>query len=79
MYVCMYVYIYIYIYTYARRCKRLDGASLGPPHRRLRPRRGHGCIGGVSSPSSREFKDEVFEDVVFDNNRFYLILYLDVT
>ena len=27
----------------------------------------------------REFKDVVFEDVVFDNNRFYLILYLDVT
>ena len=28
---------------------------------------------------TREFKDVVFEDVVFDNNRFYLILYLDFT
>ena len=27
----------------------------------------------------REFKDVVFEDVVFDNNRFYLIIYLDFT
>ena len=26
-----------------------------------------------------EFRDVVFEDVVFDNHRFYLILYLDVT
>ena len=24
-----------------------------------------------------EFRDVVFEDVVFDNNRFYFILYLD--
>ena len=28
---------------------------------------------------TRECKDVVFEDVVFDNNRFSLILYLDVT
>ena len=27
----------------------------------------------------REFKDVVFEDVVFDNNRISLILYLDFT
>ena len=27
----------------------------------------------------REFKDVVFEDVVFDNNKFNLILYLDLT
>ena len=26
-----------------------------------------------------EFRDVVFEDVVFDNNRFSLILYLDFT
>ena len=25
------------------------------------------------------FRDVVFEDVVFDNNRFSLILYLDLT
>ena len=26
-----------------------------------------------------EFRDVVFEDVVFDNNRCYLVLYLDFT
>ena len=26
-----------------------------------------------------EFRDVVFKDVVFDNNRFYLILCLDLT
>ena len=26
-----------------------------------------------------KFRDVVFEDVVFDNNRFSLILYLDLT
>ena len=28
---------------------------------------------------NREFKDAVFEDVVVDNDRCYLILYLDFT
>ena len=35
--------------------------------------------GSAHFPKIREFKDVVFEDVVFDNNRFSLILYLDFT
>ena len=33
----------------------------------------------VTSGIISEFKDVVFEDVVFDNDRSYLILYFDVT
>ena len=42
----------------------------------------HQLVTGCEEPRLvlfRECKDVVFEDVVFDNNRFYLILYLDFT
>ena len=33
----------------------------------------------IRNPISSEFRAVVFEDVVFDNNSVYVILYLDVT
>ena len=36
-------------------------------------------IGALGFTLSSEFRDVVFEDVVVDNNRFRLILYLDLT
>ena len=41
-----------------------------------RLRVGGGERGGVGGGERGEFRDVVFEDVVFDNNRFYLVLYL---
>ena len=35
--------------------------------------------GPLQVRTTREFKDVVFEDVVFDNNRFYIIPYLYFT
>ena len=69
IYICIYKYIYIYvcvcIYIYIYESAKL----------RSEPTRADLGATDVSS----EFRDVVFEDVVFYNNRCYLILYLDVT
>ena len=59
IYVYMYIYIYIYIYTYYAHARVSAGALMGMA-----------TSGGWAALATlaREFRDVVFEDVVFDNN-----------
>ena len=69
----MYIYIYIYIHTYTYILQH--SMSLASP--RLADA-AWACPPTLNIIIS-EFRDVVFEDVVFDNNRCYLILYLYFT
>ena len=64
---CIYIYIYIYIYIQTRHPpETFQGAISGS------------IVAGRESKLS-EFRDVVFEDVVFDNNSRYLTLHSDFT
>ena len=81
MYVYIYIYIYIciYLYLYTHRAQvtytsvarvhriAAGGSITGEARMRARIVSGVSC---VEYASIREFKDVVFEDVVFDHSRF---------
>ena len=70
IYICIYIYIYIYtvtyiIYIYSGEIRSVLISS-------IRKISNWGSRIPEPFPMFREFKDVVFEDVVFDNNRCYL-------
>ena len=59
---CVYIYIYIYILYYTwKHIYTYTHSKPSSPWARARATKG---------PSSREFRDVVFEDVVFDSNSY---------
>ena len=75
--VYMYIYIYIYIYVYIYIVYQPEQVLSFVLHGILRSELRNPNISEKIYVS--EFRDVVFEDMVFDNSSVYLILYLGVT
>ena len=67
MCICIYIYTYVYMYIYIYK-----HMTTRPPDQE--GRESDRAFSFSQGWLARESRDVVFEDVVFDNNRLYLIL-----